>query len=85
MSKLVVVTGATGQQGGGLIKALLKAGNFKIRAVTRNTTSDKAKALAAQDIEVVAANFDDVESLKVAFKGEHSMTCSPNGTIWNNS
>ena len=59
---VVVVLGATGMQGGGVVAALQKQGKFAIRAVTRN--AQKAKALADQGVEVVEADMNDKESLK---------------------
>src|SRR5208337_1277675 len=44
-------------------------------ALTRDTTSDKAKALAKQGVEVVAADVDDLESLKRAFQGAYGAYC----------
>ena len=41
--KIIAVIGATGKQGGGMIDALLKDGTFAVRAITRDTNSDKAK------------------------------------------
>jgi len=69
MSKLIVVIGATGVQGGGVVREFLKDPTWKIRAVTRNVSSDTAKALAAKGVEVVTANIDDVPSLVAAFSG----------------
>ena len=53
--KTIVIFGATGAQGGGLAHAILDDSNseFTVRAVTRDTNSDKAKALAAMGTEVV--------------------------------
>lgn len=68
MAKLIVVIGATGVQGGSVISALLKNPEYKIRAVTRNASSEAAKKLAAEGVEVVTANSDDVSSLKAAFE-----------------
>ena len=67
--KTVAVCGATGQQGGATLNALLKLG-YKVKALTRDTTSAKSQALAARDgVETVKAEFDDAESLKAAFEG----------------
>ena len=75
--KIIAVMGATGAQGGGLVRAILSdpSGGFAARAITRDVNSDKAKALAKQGAEVVAANADDVESLKRAFAGAYGAFC----------
>jgi uncharacterized protein YbjT (DUF2867 family) len=69
--------GATGSQGGGLVKAIMadKSGEFTARAITRDVNSDKAKALAALGAEVVAADIDNEESLKKAFTGAYGAYC----------
>ena len=69
--KIIVVAGATGAQGGGLVRAILDDtdGPFTARGLTRNVDSDKAKALAAAGAEMVAADYDDPESLDRAFAG----------------
>ncbi|KAJ5008231.1 NmrA-like family domain-containing protein 1 [Colletotrichum sp. SAR 10_66] len=69
MSKLIVVIGATGGQGGGVVDAFLNEAGWKVRGTTRNTTSEKAKALSAKGVEVVSANLNDEESLEKAFQG----------------
>ncbi len=73
--KVIAVLGATGAQGGGLVRAILadKSGDFTARALTRNVNSDKAKALADMGAEVVAADIDDYESLKKAFTGAYGV------------
>jgi uncharacterized protein YbjT (DUF2867 family) len=78
--KIIAVVGATGAQGGGLVRAILndKNGPFTARAITRNVNSDKAKALADAGAEVVAADLDDVKSLKQAFEGAHGAFCVTN-------
>ncbi len=75
--KIIAVTGATGAQGGGLVRAILedKSGEFTVRALTRDVHSEKAKALQALGAEMVAANVDDVESLKHAFSGAYGAFC----------
>lgn len=75
--KIIAVVGATGAQGGGLVRAILDdpAGGFAVRALTRDVDSDKAKALADAGAEVVAANVDDPESLRNAFEGAYGAFC----------
>jgi uncharacterized protein YbjT (DUF2867 family) len=75
--KIIAVMGATGAQGGGLVRAILgdPSGGFAARAITRDVNSEKAKALAKQGAEVVAANADDAESLKRAFSGAYGAFC----------
>lgn len=66
--KKILVTGATGAQGGSVADFLLKSGNYSVRAFTRNAGSDKAKTLSAKGIEVVEGSMDDVNSLTDAMK-----------------
>ena len=75
--KIIAVIGATGAQGGGLVRAIMrdKAGPFTARALTRDVSSDKARALAALGAELVAADVDDPESLKRAFGGAYGAYC----------
>jgi uncharacterized protein YbjT (DUF2867 family) len=77
---IIAVVGATGAQGGGLARAILKErdGEFTVRALTRKPDSEKAQALKKAGAEVVAADLDDVESLKRAFSGAHSAFCVTN-------
>jgi uncharacterized protein YbjT (DUF2867 family) len=78
--KIIAVVGATGAQGGGMARAILAdpKGGFAARALTRKTDSDKARALAKQGAEVVAADLDDLESLKRAFAGAYGAFCLTN-------
>ena len=78
--KIIAVVGATGAQGGGLARAILEDENspFSVRAITRNPSSDKAKALAALGAEVVQADLDDKASLEQAFSGAHGAFCVTN-------
>jgi uncharacterized protein YbjT (DUF2867 family) len=68
MSKLVVISGATGQQGGATLRALAGKG-FTIRALTRTPDSDAATALKALGAEIVKADLDDEASVRAALKG----------------
>lgn len=78
--KIIAVVGATGAQGGGLVRAMLADANgeFAPRAITRNPGSDAAKALAAQGVEVVAGDADDASTLDAAFAGAYGAFCVTN-------
>jgi uncharacterized protein YbjT (DUF2867 family) len=71
--KIITVFGATGAQGGGLVRAILadKNSEFEVRAVTRNANSEKAKSLAQLGAEVITADIDDVASIKNALEGAY--------------
>ncbi|MGE5235504.1 MAG: NmrA/HSCARG family protein [Acidobacteriota bacterium] len=75
--KIVAVVGATGAQGGGLVRAIAShpGGGFVARALTRDTASASARALASMGAEVVAADVDDPESLRRAFAGAYGAYC----------
>ncbi|KAK0191867.1 putative hscarg dehydrogenase [Armillaria mellea] len=64
---IVVVFGATGKQ------ALLKNPSYKVRAVTRNITSDESKELVSQGAEVVYADLDDYDSVVNALKDAYAV------------
>jgi uncharacterized protein YbjT (DUF2867 family) len=66
--KLIAVIGATGQQGGGVLRALKASGQFEVRALTR----DPGKYRALAD-EVVGADMDRPETLEPAFAGAHGV------------
>jgi uncharacterized protein YbjT (DUF2867 family) len=66
--KLIAVIGATGQQGGAVVRALQAQSQFRVRALTRNP--DKHRGLAD---EVVEADLDRPETLKAAFEGAHGV------------
>ena len=67
-SKLIAVIGATGHQGGAVVRALQAQGQFKVRALTRHPA--KHRGLAD---EVVEADLDRPETLKGAFAGAHGV------------
>ena len=68
MSKTILITGATGNQGGATLHNLLGKG-FTLRALTRKPESDKARALANNGVDVVQGDLNDPESLKKALAG----------------
>ena len=70
MSNLLVVTGATGSQGSGVIKYFQEhKPSWKLRGLTRNPSSAAARECAKSGVEIVQADYNDVDSLKVAFVG----------------
>ena len=76
MSKLLVVFGATGQQGGSVINYVLNdpelSKKYKIRAITRDANSDKAKQLK-EKVEVVQGDVLNRASLELALTGAHTI------------
>jgi uncharacterized protein YbjT (DUF2867 family) len=78
--KIIAVVGATGAQGGGLVRAIQadKSGSFAVRAITRNPNAEKAQALRAAGAEVVAGDTDKPESLGPAFAGAYGAFCVTN-------
>jgi uncharacterized protein YbjT (DUF2867 family) len=71
--KTIAVVGATGAQGGGLVRAILDDpdGGFAARAITRDASSEQARQLAEAGAEVVAADIDDEASLTRALEGAY--------------
>ncbi len=61
--KLVVVFGATGLQGGGVVTKLLENPSYRLRGVTRNSGGEAAKALIAKGVDVVGADLNDYNSV----------------------
>ncbi len=79
-ARTIAVVGATGAQGGGLVRAILADpdGGFAARGLTRNPDSDRARSLASDGVEMVQADLDDVESLVRAFEGCWGAFCVTN-------
>src|SRR5258706_6290027 len=71
--KLIAVVGATGQQGGGVVRALKARGEFKVPALTRNPAKNPGLA-----DEVVEADLDRPETLKAPFEGAHGVFLATN-------
>jgi uncharacterized protein YbjT (DUF2867 family) len=69
---VVVVTGATGQQGGAVVKNLLERGH-EVRAVTRNAQSAKAMELESTGVTIVRASLEDTTALAKALEGATSL------------
>jgi uncharacterized protein YbjT (DUF2867 family) len=80
VKKIIAVTGATGAQGGGLVRAILTDPRraFAVRAITRKPDSQAARELARLGAEVVKADLDDEASLGKALAGAHGAFCVTN-------
>ncbi|CAG7555995.1 unnamed protein product [Fusarium equiseti] len=72
-SKLIVILGATGNQGGSVVESFLSDPNWKVRALTRDSASSKAQALSSKGAEVVQADLDVPPTLTSAFEGAHAI------------
>jgi uncharacterized protein YbjT (DUF2867 family) len=71
-SNPILVTGATGRQGGAVLRHLLERG-MPVRALTRDPGAPRARALAAAGVELAQGDMDDVDSLKRAMTGVHGV------------
>ncbi|KAK7752545.1 hypothetical protein SLS62_005513 [Diatrype stigma] len=71
--KLIAILGITGIQGGSVANRFLKHGDWRIRGITRNPSSEKARVWAGKGVEIVKADQDDVESLKAAFQDANAI------------
>jgi hypothetical protein len=68
MTKLIVIVGITGNQGGSVARTYLRNSTWRIRGLTRNPQSPAARSLTAQGIEMVQADLHDPETLHDVFK-----------------
>jgi uncharacterized protein YbjT (DUF2867 family) len=77
---IVAIVGATGAQGGGLARAILRdpSGDFSVRALTRRPDSDPARVLAQLGADVTFADLDQPETVKRAFDGARAVYCVTN-------
>ena len=71
--QLLVVLGATGNQGGSVVNSFIGRPGWKVRGLTRNTASQSARSLADRGVEVVTADIDDISSLDAAFEGAYAI------------
>ncbi len=70
--KTVLVSGATGRQGGAVVRHMLPKG-WRLRALTRNPSSHPAQELARQGVEVVQGDLEDPPSLERAARGVYGI------------
>ncbi|HSD72197.1 MAG TPA: NmrA/HSCARG family protein [Thermoanaerobaculia bacterium] len=68
-NRTVLVTGATGNQGGAVAHELLSRGGYRVRAMTRKPDGEKARALKSRGAEIVAGDLNDEASLNKAMQG----------------
>ena len=73
LKPIVLITGATGAQGGSVARALLKSGEYVVRIFTRNGESEKARALELLGAEIFTGDLDDISSLKVAMQDAYAV------------
>jgi uncharacterized protein YbjT (DUF2867 family) len=75
MKNILLITGATGAQGGAAVRALQAdpAGSWHIRAIARNPDSGRAKALSAKGVEVVKGDLGDEASVRAAMAGAYGV------------
>lgn len=77
MSKLLVVLGATGKQGGSVLTSILSdphaRAHFKLRGITRDTTKAASKALSGKGVEMLPADLGDMQALGRAFEGAYAV------------
>jgi uncharacterized protein YbjT (DUF2867 family) len=73
-AKTIFVTGATGNQGSGVVRNLVKKG-FHVKALTRNAAAAKAQHLKGPNVEVIEANLDDPGSYSNHLKGVDGVFC----------
>jgi uncharacterized protein YbjT (DUF2867 family) len=76
-TKILTVFGATGNQGGSVVKSVLAhptlSKEYKIRAITRDPSKPNAQALAAKGVETIKADTEDAESVKHALEGSYAV------------
>ncbi|KAJ8603945.1 hypothetical protein MRB53_042012 [Persea americana] len=73
VKKIITVVGGTGNQGRSVVESFLAQPNWHVRAMTRDPSSEKAKAIASLGAELVKADLQDPKSLDAAFAGSHAI------------
>lgn len=71
--QIILVTGATGAQGGSVAKTLLRQGRYDVRVFTRDASSPRAISLHHAGAEIAVGDFEDVESLRKAMEGVYGV------------
>src|SRR5712672_2627467 len=68
MSRTILITGVTGNQGGAVAQAL-QGSDFRLHGLTRKPESERAAALARRGVDIVEGDLDDDASLRRALAG----------------
>jgi uncharacterized protein YbjT (DUF2867 family) len=71
--RLILVTGATGRQGGAVVRNLVQAGGWKVRAMTRDPSKSSSKVLEQMGVQVVRGDLDDRASIESAAQGAYGV------------
>lgn len=71
--RVILVTGATGNQGGAVARRLLSGGDFTVRALTRDAEQRAARELVAAGARVVEGDLDEPETLRAPLEGAHGV------------
>ncbi|KAE9370115.1 NAD(P)-binding protein [Stipitochalara longipes BDJ] len=77
-NKIIVVVGATGNQGSSVTHEFLKLPNWHVRCLTRNPSSAASEALVVLGAEVVQADLSDISSLTRAFANANAIFLNTN-------
>jgi uncharacterized protein YbjT (DUF2867 family) len=77
-SRLVLVTGATGHQGGAVARHLLDNDDFRVRALTRDPGKSEARQLAEDGAEIIKGDMDDRDSIDRALEGVYGVFAMQN-------
>lgn len=72
-TKLIVILGATGRQGGSVVDTYLGEPGWRVRGLTRKSSSTSAQALTERGVEVVEADMDSPDTLKAAFRDANAI------------
>ncbi|KAF7197057.1 NmrA-like family domain-containing protein 1 [Pseudocercospora fuligena] len=75
--KILLIFGATGNQGGSIIDLVLKrpdlSSKYALRGISRDPNSSKSQSLTNKGVEMVKADLDDISSLKTAMEGAYGV------------
>ena len=70
---IFLVCGASGKQGGSVVKSLLKSGKWRIRGIARDTECDKVRWLKDAGVELIKCDLNSTEEVRRAMNGVHTV------------